>query len=417
MEVTPIGASKITRLRAVQARVRTLARNHSWFGDAIRAAFLGQLALRERYRHESSVMDDRERLLARELLIEGRLLDPGASANSPCLIVEVKGLCPIALAEQLGRYGTSNTMPRELESEGAAAALAALDRDTLYHDRDLPKKKWETMVAEDRAARAAKTHVSFSWMIVVSQPDDWQQPADPQSLARADLERFSNADYLTIALFWLGGLADVGARRPLVPKPKGTGDKVRDVAAYAAWRARFPINDAQWEQDRPPLSVRKLHPDVAEQLLDFIETWAEREAAKRGEKLPHGGAIMSPLRVDGHGSGVAAAEPDAIEPTTKDAKHEGARGATHTPDGAEGPRTPPKGHDDKHKWQRPVRISEAAVPAGKRCDLLLKMLRTRMYPIGGTKGAYIAELAHIIATVPRKRKVLTAWADASYPVD
>lgn len=313
MGVTRTGAKKLARLRAVRDRTRTLARNHEWFAEAIRVAFTGQMALIERHRREMSAMDDLERRLARELLTEGRLIDPRSRDNSPCLFVDVRGLCPIVLVEPLGKYGTVDIMPRELERDGAAAALAALERDTIYHSRDLPKEKRDAMVAEDRAALVAKTHVSFSWMIVVSQPADWQEPANPQSLHRADLGRFTDADYLTIALYRLGGLADVGKVHPLVPKPKDTGDMVRDVGAYAAWRYRLPIDDAQLDQNQPRLSVRKLPPDVAEQLLEFVEIWAKREEAKRGESLTASGSGVSPDLADGRGRGVAAADPDPID--------------------------------------------------------------------------------------------------------
>jgi hypothetical protein len=294
MATTPNGSDELTRLQAVQTRVRTLARNHGWFGDAIRAAFDGFLDLRQRHDHEKSAMEDRERRLARELLAKGWLFDPKARDNRPFFSAWVNGLCPVALAKRLGKHGWGDVMPRKLEREGAAAALAALDREVIFKARDLPEKKREAMVAEYCAAEAAKTHVSFRWRIVVSRPADWQEPADPRSLDRADLERFAEGDYRTIALYWLGGLADVGALRPFVPKPENTGDGVRDAGVYAAWRYRFPIDNAHWDQTQPPLSVQALHPDVAEQLLADAEAWAKGEAATRGESLTGSGPGVSP---------------------------------------------------------------------------------------------------------------------------
>jgi hypothetical protein len=312
MEATQIGADELTRLQAVRARVRTLARNHGWFADAIRSAFAGYLGLGDRFQREKSAMHDRERRLARELLAKGWLFDPNARDNSPCLFVRVKELCPVALADRLGKHGRGDAMPRKLEREGAAAALASLDRDTIYQARDLPEKKREAMAAEYRAAQAAKTHVSFWWMIVVSRPADWLEPAAPHSLDRADLERFNDADYRTIALHRLGGLADVGALRPIVPKPKDTRDMVRDVGAYVAWRFRFPIDDHR-DQNQPQLSVRALPPDVAEQLLDDVETWAKGEAATRGESLNASGPSVSPDLLDLLQRAAAAVDPGAID--------------------------------------------------------------------------------------------------------
>jgi hypothetical protein len=64
---------------------------------------------------------------------------------------------------------------------------------------------------------------------------------------------------------------------------------------------------------------------------------------------------------------------------------------------------------------RPVPVAEAAKAAGMRCDLLLKRLRLRMYPIAGPKRAFQAELEHIIVAVPEKLKRLRLWGDQNYP--
>lgn len=312
MEATRIGADELTRLQAVQARVRALARNHGWFADATRDAYAGFMALGERFQREKSAMLARESGLVREQLAKGRLSDPKTQDNGPCLFVRVRGLCPVSLANRLGKYRSGDAMPKTLERESAAAALAALDREAKYEDRDLPDTKREAMAAEFRAAEAAKTHVSFSWMIVVSRPAGWQEPADPHSLDAANLRRFAEADYRTIALHRLGGLADVGALRPIIPQPTDTGDTVRDLIAFAQWQFRLPIEHDHRDQTPPPLSVRVLPPDVAEQLLDEVETWAKVEASTRGESLTARGASVSPDLVDGLET-AAAAIPVALE--------------------------------------------------------------------------------------------------------
>lgn len=66
---------------------------------------------------------------------------------------------------------------------------------------------------------------------------------------------------------------------------------------------------------------------------------------------------------------------------------------------------------------RPVPVAKAAVPAGKRPDVLLKMLRVRHHPIAGVKSAYLAELDHIIATVPTRAKTIRKWADKEFPLE
>ncbi len=345
MAHTPNEADELTRLEAVQARVRTLARNYGWYGDALRAAFVGYLALGERFQSEKSAIHDLEHRLARELLAKGRLFDPKARDSRPCLFVRVEGLCPVALADRLGKHRRGDMMPRKLERDGAEAALAALTRDAIYQSRNLPEKKREAMAAEYREMQAAKTHVTFSWMIVVSRPDDWQEPADPHSLDRADLERFPIADYHTIALYRLGGLADVGALRPIVAKPKDTGDMVRDVGAYAAWQSRLPIEDDHQEQNQPPLSVRAFPPNVAEQMLEDVEVWAKGEAAARGESLTARGQSVSPELLDGLQHASSNVKDGAIDRVAESAAEKVSQKLGGGDDGDTKPMPPPIGDE------------------------------------------------------------------------
>ncbi len=289
MDATPVVADDLTRLKAVQARVRALARNHLWFADAIRASFDGFMAIGERHTSEKSAMYNRGRRLARDLLEKGRLSDPNSNQSGIPLLIRIQGLCPSDLAERLEQPRPSNAMPDMLEQEGAKAALAALDREEVFETRD-PTDGERSEVA---AAIAAKTHVSFTWRILVATPSDWQEPADPLSLERADLERFSDSDYRTIALHHLGGLADVGALRPIVPKPIETGHSLRDVSTYFAWRFRLPIFEEDRNEDQPPLNLRALPVEVAEQMLDDVEIWAKAEAASRGEVLVGSGSRVA----------------------------------------------------------------------------------------------------------------------------
>lgn len=64
---------------------------------------------------------------------------------------------------------------------------------------------------------------------------------------------------------------------------------------------------------------------------------------------------------------------------------------------------------------RPIPVAEAARVANMRGDALLERLRRRKYPVEGPKRAYIAELSHICAAVPPKKRRLMAWADKEYP--
>lgn len=280
MDATVIHANEHERLNAIRDRVRELALNHVWFADAIRAAFEGILDLWADYYNRQLAQRDRKRTLARELLSSGRIVDPTIDANSRVLSVIVSGACPVALANRLRNHRRSDAMPRNLERESAAAALAALDREDLQREHE-PSASDCVINATMHAAKIAITNVPFMWKIVVPLPDNWQEPINPFSLERTDLERLAEADFRTIALFWLGALADVGNVRPLVAKPNETGDKERDFVAYAAWRSRLPIDNDQLEKNEPVPDTRALPPYIAEQFMGNVETWASGEAAKR----------------------------------------------------------------------------------------------------------------------------------------
>jgi hypothetical protein len=277
MEAFSPGADALTRLVNVKTRVVALAGKHPWFLEAIRNAQDAFLDLGATYQREMSAMYDRERTLARDLLSKGLLRDPVAMHNGPCLPVRVEGLCPPDLAKRLEKYTAGAAVPADLEREGAAAALAAFDRDEIYQRGNLTDEESEAMAAEYRAAIAARTHVSFSWLVVVSRPADWREPADPYAL-----------DLI-----------------PFLPKPAETGDPRRDMAAYAAWRYAANDGDSSPEESELArfseddyrtialyrlgglansghLDTSKIPPDVAEQMLGVVERWVLVEAARRG---------------------------------------------------------------------------------------------------------------------------------------
>lgn len=277
MEAFPPGADALTRLVNVKTRVVALAGKHPWFLEAIRNAQVAFLDLGATYQREMSAMYDRERTLARDLLSKGLLRDPVAMHNGPCLPVRVEGLCPPDLAKRLEKYTAGAAVPADLEREGAAAALAAFDRDEIYQRGNLTDEESEAMAAEYRAAIAAQTHVRFTWLVQVSSPADWREPADPYAL-----------DLI-----------------PLLPKPADTGDPRRDMAAYAAWRYAANDGDSSPEESELArfseddyrtialyrlgglansghLDTSKIPPDVAEQMLGVVERWVLVEAARRG---------------------------------------------------------------------------------------------------------------------------------------
>lgn len=179
----------------------------------------------------------------------------------------------------------------------AAAALEALDMESAYEPESGPQRRRSDLAGVAGIPATSPTHELFTWRVPVAQPHDWHDHPDPRSLRVSQLEQFPESEYRTIALYRLGGLADAGALRPIVPRPKSTGNLVADAAAYAAWRSRLPIHDDHLDDVRPPLCVRALPPDIAEQLFEGLVSWASAEAAARGESFPESGLSASTERL------------------------------------------------------------------------------------------------------------------------
>lgn len=305
MPTQPSGPDPVTRLRTVQDRVRTLVRRHVWFADAMRKASDDIWTLDERFESRRDQMRELERRQVRQLLESGRLVDPEVRNGRPGLFMRLEGLLPESLAARLREYSAGDAIPEELEGPAARALLEALD---LEPQGQTPAPPDQGRGAID-AARLAEPLVPFSWRVAFLRPSNWEEPADPFSLQRSDLDRFTDDEYRTIALYRLGGLADVGSFRPLVRQPPATGEPLRDFAAYVAWRTRLPINDLHRHEHRPPLDVDALSPDDAEQLLEDILVWAEREATRRGESLTGSGTNPRPDQAGSPHHATAALEP------------------------------------------------------------------------------------------------------------
>jgi hypothetical protein len=261
----------LARLKTVQKRVRQLAWMNPSFAEAIRKASPDYAKLDRRHTRELEAMRKRIESLCRELLSKGYLIDPAIEGNAPCFFEPIIGLCPVKLAATLSQYGIGQPPPVEVQREGAKAALAWLDRDAVYQSRDLADSERERMAAEYRATIKSGTHVEHTWHIVIARPYDWREPANLCSLRREDMDRFSDSEYKTIVLYLLGGLADIGALRSIIPQPEETGDMVQDLPPYLLWRGRF-LGD-----DPDELSPSRFPPEAAEEMLAFAKARFIRE--------------------------------------------------------------------------------------------------------------------------------------------
>lgn len=266
-----VPADPTARLLALRSEVRRLAADQPLFEEACRAAFDRYLDLSARYRAALDARRDRELALARTELERGRLSDPAALTGLPCLPIRIDGLCPMSLAGEVGQYAET-PLPAKLERRYARAALKAMERQRIINNPDTSEDRRASMREEDAASFRRMTMIPYKWTVQVQRPTDWDEPPNPHIASTYNLSRFSDTDYMTIALHRLGGLADAGAVRPIVPKPEETGT-LESHKVYLAWRSRLPIGEGTLSSGSPELDARELPPEIAEQMLVHVRRW------------------------------------------------------------------------------------------------------------------------------------------------
>jgi hypothetical protein len=274
----PLLTNPVERLKIVRERVRHHARTEKAFDTALRESFAAYSILCDRYNSECRANAARKRQLARDVLKSGRLTDPKLRQGVRRLVIIEEGLCPIELAKY--RVGKRPESRREVKAL-ADVVLAAMDKRDEFESA-VPSRQ-EQISAEYIAAITAGTHVCAQWDIEVACPKDWKIPPDPHSLERVDLARFPEDEFRTIAFYHLGGLADLGAVRLLVPRPQ-EGRGMAGVPEYAAWKYRHPTQDGIDAVDPDP-DPTFLNPNIAEQMLDHVEAWF-RQTGRNGDGKP-----------------------------------------------------------------------------------------------------------------------------------
>ncbi|MCA9278200.1 MAG: hypothetical protein H6815_06025 [Phycisphaeraceae bacterium] len=271
MEPTPSREDELARLCN---RAQALVREHAWLGDEIRAAFLAFMELSKRFGAKTTEIEQHRQRQIRELLTtKGRLVDPETRKGGIAWYDYFDGLCPTELDKCLRETSRYEVLPRKLERKAAAAAHAAWDWNQKHQSSDTTPRQRRLM--EDRRKRAveANTHVIRTWEVTIVCPFGGQEPANPYSFERTELQRFPDADFHTIALYRVGGLADAGSLRPTMPEAPSTGQEKEDGAAYVTWRHRLPILEEDFDENLPGLNPRAFPPDILEQMLDYVEKW------------------------------------------------------------------------------------------------------------------------------------------------
>lgn len=281
-QVVSVASSAITyheRLVAIQRRVRELATRHSSIKLRLQQAFEEMVLLHDEYDDKKARYARRQYELAREAVVAQPSKNHDAGFDAGWEQVSVQGLCPmdvfnrtkgLAFDENHRRRGRSfDRLPvRDRESVNRCA-IAALEWQLEFDDAS-PEKQ-EQLYAERLQKHRAGSHVFSEYFVWIAPPTDVERPVDPIERASDGLLKFPVAQRESIALYWLGAIADAGWPFPLIDKPSADyGNR------YIAWERRAWVHadrDAgAFVEDDAHLSA-----DLAEAFMLQLETMASAE--------------------------------------------------------------------------------------------------------------------------------------------
>lgn len=238
----------------VQKQVRTLLLERPGLADEIRAATRRHDELVMAYRGELQRNDERLKSIVRAVLDLGCLRDPKLQDDGLAMFYRIRW--PVPADRDAWPSDYPEGQPDGWLSEyHAALALRAIQHPN-HAIADYPDAETSTMMRVVRVRR----------------PNDWSDPPDPRRLTVENLRSFTPDEQRTIALFHLGGLADQGAIKRVVPRPDVTGDLIPDTMKYSIWRNRFP---GMPEASTP--DPRKLPPAIAEQFFREVVGLSEED--------------------------------------------------------------------------------------------------------------------------------------------
>jgi hypothetical protein len=280
-------ARKIERLEAVRSQVRALMCSNPRVAEAFKKAVPAYVDLIRSFLEENRSGYARQLELARSVLERGLLTDPAAPGGLMSLRVQFPGLCPVALAPWVLGGEDLEKASAEIVSSLAKGAASALDCYTRFESPDLPDDDRTAMTAESREAVESGEFVDVHWEIEVRRPPDWIDPVPPWNIEPEHLRRLSDADYRTVAIFHLGGLADIRATRERILEldDSACDEGIQELLDLLASDARFPIGGNE-DPDKDEITPLRFPPDVAEEMLE----WVERRSRKEGLLTKRGGS-------------------------------------------------------------------------------------------------------------------------------
>lgn len=267
------GNDQLCALGQVQARVRHLVVQYAGLHDALRSAFDAFVTLVASFEERQARNRSSIRQRVQRVLKSGKLIDPKFKPGRPHVVFPIEGLCEVKLADELLMYGPGDTMAAATERAAAKSALAALDGDPRYQSPELSSGNTLRTSTQDRGRVASGSHKVRRLYVVLAQPADWEEPPDPRSSDLNQLRRFKERDFRIIVLYRLGGLADAGSVRPIVPQPSRSEKRRNHRTALAAWYLRQPFTSYDGAERLPKLCRLAFPPTLAEEMVGHLERW------------------------------------------------------------------------------------------------------------------------------------------------
>ncbi|HLP84595.1 MAG TPA: hypothetical protein VK157_09625 [Phycisphaerales bacterium] len=255
--------SEHSRLVAFQRRVRDLATKQPFIKQRLQQAFDEMVVLRNEYDAKCARYQQRKYQLAREAVKAEPRKNHDAGFKRGWDRVEVQGLCPVKLFNQTKglafdehhrRQGLAfDKLPSREKESVNRCAIAALEWQ-LEYDAASPEKQ-ERLYAERLQKYRAGSHVFAEYFVWIAPPTDVERPDDPIELANDGLLRFSVPERESIALYWLGAIADDGWAFPLIDRPPADSGNRLIAWEQRVWvhanrgASRFLVDDAHLSAD------------------------------------------------------------------------------------------------------------------------------------------------------------------------
>jgi hypothetical protein len=297
-----------SRFSAIQRRVRELATTQPSVKQRLQQAFDEMVVLHDEYDTKKAQYERRTYELACEAVKADLQKNHSTDWKAGWLPVEVQGLCAVELHDQIKGLAFDK-LPPETKEKVNLCAIAALEWQ-LEYDAASPEKQ-QRLYAERLQKYRAGSHVFGEYFVWIAPPTDVERPVDPIELENDGLLRFSVPERESIALYWLGAVADDGWAFPLIDRRPADSGNSLIAWEQRAWvhanrgASRFLVDDAHLSADDAETFMLQLEKIAAAESLDNPSKGrAMTDEHLSADQLPVGmlpKLTDSPVAVQAHG--------------------------------------------------------------------------------------------------------------------